>query len=103
MAVALKKNVGLVRAKKVERIEARLSPDQKRRIEHAASLKGTSISDFLVSSADEAADRTIEQHHAWRLEGRDQEAFVNALLRPPSPNRRMKAALERYKNRVTSA
>jgi uncharacterized protein (DUF1778 family) len=48
--------------KKIERVEARLNAEQKRRIEYAASLKGTSISDFMVSSADDAAVRAIEQH-----------------------------------------
>jgi len=86
--------------RKIERIEARLNPEQKRRIEYAASLKGTSISDFLVSSADDAAVRAIEQHEVWTLTGRDREAFVKVLLRPPAPSARMKAAARRYRSRV---
>jgi uncharacterized protein (DUF1778 family) len=98
MALALKKQHRRVR--KVGRIEARLKPEQKRRIEYAASLKGSSISDFIVSSADDAAVRAIEQHEVWTLTGRDREAFVKALLHPPAPSPRMKAAARRYKNRV---
>ena len=98
MALALKKQHRRVR--KVGRIEARLKPEQKRRIEYAASLKGSSISDFIVSSADDAAVRAIEQHEVWTLTGRDREAFVKALLHPPAPSPRMKAAVRRYKNRV---
>jgi uncharacterized protein (DUF1778 family) len=86
--------------KKIERVEARLNPEQKRRIEYAASLKGTSISDFMVSSADDAAVRAIEQHEVWTLTGRDREAFVKALLRPPAPSPRMRAAVRRYRTRV---
>jgi len=86
--------------RKIERIEARLNPEQKRRIEYAASLKGTSISDFLVSSADDAAVRAIEQHEVWTLTGRDREAFVKVLLHPPAPSARMKAAARRYRSRV---
>jgi uncharacterized protein (DUF1778 family) len=89
--------------KRIERIEARLNPDQKWRIEYAAGLKGTSISDFLVSSADEAASRAIEQHEVWVLKNRDREVFVKALLHPPAPSRRMKAAARRYQRRVTAA
>jgi len=89
-----------VRATKVDRIEARLSPVQKRRIEYAASLKGTSTSDFIVLSADEAALRTIQEHESWTLTGRDREAFVNALLNPPAPSKRMKAAALRYTQRA---
>ncbi len=88
------------RATKAERVEARLSPEQKRRIEYAASLKGTSTSDFMVLSADEAAVRTIHDHETWTLTGRDRELFVNALLNPPKPSARMKAAAQRYKERV---
>ena len=89
--------------RKVERVEARLNPEQKRRIGYAASLKGTSISDFLVSSADEAAARAIEQHEVWTLTDRDRDVFVKALLRPPAPSRRMKAAAERYGRRVKAS
>lgn len=99
MPVALKKRG----TNKIERVEARLNPEQKRRIEYAAKLKGRSISEFLVSSADDAAVRAIEQHEVWTLTGRDREAFVKALLRPPSPSSRMKAALRRYKRRVISS
>lgn len=86
--------------KKISRIEARLNPEQKRRIEYAASLKGTSISDFMVSSADDAAVHTIQQHETWSLTGRDREIVVEALLNPPAPSIRMKAALRRYRRRV---
>jgi len=101
MALALKKQQRQVR--KVERVEARLNPEQKRRIEYAASLKGSSISDFLVSSADDAAVRAIEQHEVWALTGRDREVFVKALLRPPAPSSRMKAAARRYRSRVNAS
>lgn len=98
MARALKKSRNYPRAIKAERVEARLSPEQKRRIEHAASLKGTSISDFMVLSADEAAMRTIHEYETWVLTGKDREAFIDALLHPPAPNERMRAAAQRYKN-----
>jgi uncharacterized protein (DUF1778 family) len=86
--------------RKIERIEARLNPEQRRRIEYAASLKGTSISDFIVSSADDAAAHTIRQHEVWVLGDRDREAFVNAMLHPPAPSAGMRAAAKRYKHRI---
>lgn len=91
------------RTRKVERIEARLNPEQKRRIEYAASLKGTSISDFMVSSADDAALHTIQQHEVWTLTGRDRESVVEALLHPPAPSARMKAAVRHYRQRVRAS
>ena len=97
MALILKKQR---QPRKAERIEARLNPEQKRRIEYAARLKGTSISDFMVLSADDAAARTIQEHEVWVLTGRDREVFVNALLNPPAPSARMKAAAQRYRSRL---
>lgn len=96
MALALRKQ----QMRKAERIEARLNPEQKRRIEYAAHLRGTSISDFMVSSADDAAVRAIEQQEVWTLTDRDREVFVKALLHPPAPSPRMRAAMRRYRSRV---
>jgi uncharacterized protein (DUF1778 family) len=101
MTFTLKRRRGETR--KIERVEARLNPEQKRRIEYAASLKGRSISDFLVSSADDAAVRAIEQHELWTLSGRDRDTFVKALLHPPAPSARMKAAARRHKSRVRAS
>ncbi|MGD0840391.1 MAG: DUF1778 domain-containing protein [Candidatus Acidiferrales bacterium] len=101
MAFALKSQQRQIR--KIERVEARLKPEQKRRIEYAASLNGSSMSDFLVSSADAAAARAIEQHEVWALTGRDRKVFVKALLHPPAPSPRMKAAARRYNARVSAS
>ena len=98
MALILKKQQR--QARKVARIEARLNPEQKRRIEYAARLKGTSISDFMVLSADDAAARAIQEHEVWVLSDRDREVFVRALLNPPAPSARMKAAAHRYRRQL---
>lgn len=87
-------------ALRTERTEARLLPEQKKRIERAASLKGLSLSDFIVQHADEAAIRTIQLHTSWTLEDRDRDVFVQALLNPRQPNARMRAAVKRYKERA---
>jgi uncharacterized protein (DUF1778 family) len=84
-------------ALRTERTEARLLPEQKRRIAKAARLKGLSLSDFIVQHADEAAIRTIQMHTRWNLENRDRDAFVAALLNPPKPSARMKAAVKRFR------
>jgi uncharacterized protein (DUF1778 family) len=86
--------------RRTERTEARLLPEQKMRIERAANIKGQSFSDFLVQHADEAAIRTIQQHTTWTLENQDRDFFIQALLHPPEPSTRLKAAARRYKNRA---
>jgi uncharacterized protein (DUF1778 family) len=87
-------------ALRTQRTEARLLPDQKKRIEQAASLKGLSVSDFIVQHADEAAIRTIEQHTSWVLSDRDRDFLVEILLNPPEPSPYMKAAAKRYRERM---
>jgi uncharacterized protein (DUF1778 family) len=84
-------------AGKIERIEARLQPAQKERIEYAASLKGTSVSDFMVQSAEAAAVVAIREHETWTLTTQDRDLFVN----PPEPNERIRAAARRYMARRT--
>jgi len=83
-----------------ERLEARITPAQKRLIERAARLRGTSITDFVVMSAQQAATEAIQDFEVLTLRGRDQEIFVNAILNPPEPSAAMKAAAARYKQRM---
>jgi uncharacterized protein (DUF1778 family) len=88
--------------RKVERVEARLNPEQKRRIERAARLKGMSISDFIVLSADHAAAQAIHEHETWLLTGRDRQQFVRALQAPRARSARMMAAAKRYRRHLKS-
>ncbi|MGA2738148.1 MAG: DUF1778 domain-containing protein [Bryobacteraceae bacterium] len=85
---------------RVERLEARVSPAQKRKIEFAARLRGTSISDFVISSAQDAAARAIEEHRTTTLLARDSEVFVKALLNPPGSGAQLRQAARRYRKRT---
>jgi uncharacterized protein (DUF1778 family) len=49
----------LQRSRKDERLETRVTPDQKRLIESAAALRGSTVTDFGVVSAQQAAADTI--------------------------------------------
>jgi uncharacterized protein (DUF1778 family) len=88
------------RESKKERLEARLTPEQKKHIEHAARIKGTSISDFVVLSADDAALRTIREQEVLTLNAQAREVFANALINPPAPGQRLVAAAKRYQERA---
>jgi uncharacterized protein (DUF1778 family) len=85
---------------KKERLEARLTVEQKKHIERAARIKGTSVSDFVVLSADDAAARTIREHEVLILNEDAREVFANALLKPRVPGRRLVDAAKRYKERA---
>ena len=88
---------GRVRA---ERLEARVTAEQKSLIERAASLEGRSITDFVLSSLQDAARRTIEQHSQFALSVRDGEAFVEALLNPKPVNERLRDTVRLYRERT---
>jgi uncharacterized protein (DUF1778 family) len=85
---------------KQERLEARVTRQQKRLIERAAYLRGTSVTDFVVASAQQAAAATIKDSELLSLRDEAREVFVNALLNSPAPNRASRAAARRYKERV---
>jgi uncharacterized protein (DUF1778 family) len=80
-----------------ERLEARVTAEQKRLIDHAAALEGRSVTDFVLASVQEAARRTIEAHEQLELSVRDRKAFVDALLDPQPVNERLKETVRRYR------
>ena len=88
------------RARKEERLEARISPAQKDLIERAATLRGTSVTEFVVASAQEAATITIKDFDVLHLRDQAREVFINAVLNPPAPNEAARAAAERYKKHM---
>ena len=85
-----------------ERINLRLSETAKRQIERAASVEGKTVSAFIVSSALETAEKTIERHETVALAREDATRFFDALADPPPPNNRLSAALEEHARRVVS-
>ncbi len=80
-----------------ERVEARVTPVQKKLLERAAALEGRSLTDFVVSSAQAAAAETISRHELMELTPDDQDVFVAALLKPPVPNKTLRAAAALYR------
>lgn len=81
------------------RLGARLSAPQKRLLQQAAALSGRTLSEFVVTSAQEAAQRVIDEHETIRLARADQEAFVRAVLEPAAPNERLQRAAQAYRQR----
>ena len=85
---------------KNERLEARLTRDQKRLIERAAQLRGRTVTDFVVDEIQAAAVAVIRESETLQLSEQAREEFVHALLHPPAPNSAAKAAMARYRRRV---
>ena len=82
------------------RLEARVSAAQKNLLQQAATLSGRTLSEFVVASAQDAARRVLAEHESIRLSREEQLAFVQALLKPPEPNARLKRAAKAYRQRT---
>jgi len=85
------------RSRKEERLEARVTLAQKRLIERAAALRGTTVTEFVVVSAQEAATSAIKEFEVLSLREEAREVFINAILKPPAPNEAARIAAKRYK------
>src|SRR5205807_2622575 len=72
--------------KRAQRLETRVTAEQKTLIEHAAALQGRTVTDFVSTSVQDAARRAIEEHQQLELSVRDSQAFVDALLNPRPVN-----------------
>ena len=80
-----------------ERLEARITTEQKKLVEHAAALEGRTVTDFVVTSVQDAARRAIETHGRLNLSLRDRQVFVEALLNPPPVNERLRETVRLYR------
>jgi uncharacterized protein (DUF1778 family) len=65
---------------------ARIEPEVLEIVKRAAEIQGRSVSEFVVSTAREAANRTIEEASVIRLTLAGQRAFAEAILNPPKPS-----------------
>jgi uncharacterized protein (DUF1778 family) len=83
-----------------ERLEARISSEQKALFQRAAELQGRTLTDFVIASVQESAVKTIAELEAICLTTVDSRAFVEALLHPREPVPELRAAAERYRKMV---
>jgi uncharacterized protein (DUF1778 family) len=76
-------------AKRTEKLDLRLTPEDKRALQEAAAADRRSVSDFVLVSAlararELAADRTV-----FKLNGAEWNAFQEALNAPYEPSPRL--------------
>jgi len=79
------------------RLEARLPIEVLERLKRAAEIQGRSLTDFVVTAADEAACRAIEQTEIIRLSVEGQRQIAEAILNPPEPGPALRKAARRYR------
>ncbi len=86
-------------AEQPERLDLRLSPEHKRLIERAATVKGhTSVSGFAAVQLVEAARAILEENEVLTLSTRDWNRFVE-ILDQSEPNEALVSAAKHYQNK----
>jgi uncharacterized protein (DUF1778 family) len=74
------------------RLNIRIRPEIKSRIERAATVSGKSITDFAISALSKTADEVLDHLHVTELSDRDRDTFLTILDRPSKPNAILKRA-----------
>jgi uncharacterized protein (DUF1778 family) len=87
-----------VPALKKQRIDLRLTDDDKTIIEEAAALSNQTITQFMLSSASERAAEVIEQHRRLVLSEESWNLVMDAISNPPQPNDKLKRATKRLQD-----
>jgi uncharacterized protein (DUF1778 family) len=80
---------------KDERLQIRIGPDSKRRLETAASASHVSMSAFVLQAAEARAEELLIERQLIELSPAAAEAFSEALERPGEVNERLAAAFDR--------
>ena len=82
------------------RFNARLTEEQKLLFARAASIYGQSVSQFVMSSAQRAAEQAIREHQVISLSARDSQDVMDALLHPAPANDALRRAVARQRELV---
>lgn len=82
---------------KKERLEFRCTTRQRELIDKAVRLSGRSVTDFVLDAVQEAAMETIKSFETMQVNADDSVALAKALLNPPKPNAKLRAAARRYR------
>ena len=84
------------RERKTARLELRVAASAKQVIQRAMAISGLAAGDLAY----EGARRVLEEHERMVLTGTDRDVFLNALLNPPEPTRRLIEALRRHRRLI---
>jgi uncharacterized protein (DUF1778 family) len=83
-----------------ERVDFRVTPEDKEMLVRAAAAERTSVSSFLRRAARKMAAEVIEREQRITLSNQATEAFMEVVSRPHQPNAALQRALKRADNTV---
>lgn len=83
-----------------ERLETRISAEEKTLLKRAADLEHQSVTEFVRQSLRTTATETIRRHETMVLSARDSAAFVELLMNPPAPGERLRSAAKAHRELI---
>ncbi len=86
--------------KEEARLNFRLKPDIKERIEKAAAVTGKTLTEFAVTALADTAEEVLERYRVTRLSDRDRDIFLAILDRSSEPNQALKRAAKTHKRLI---
>ena len=84
-------------AAKQERLQIRLDAHAKNVLQRAAGYRRKALSQFVLGTALEEAERVIQENEFVTLSNADWQVFYAALTNPPAPNTALRKAYARYR------
>jgi len=82
---------------KDDRLQVRLDAASKSRLQRAASYRRKTVSQFVLATALEEADKVIRENEAITLSNAGWSVFFDALVNPPPPNAALRKAFAKYR------
>jgi uncharacterized protein (DUF1778 family) len=82
---------------KDDRLQVRLDAASKAVLQRAASYRHKTVSQFVLATALEEAEKVIRENEVVTLSGPDWKIFYDALTNPPAPNAALRKAFAKYK------
>ncbi len=80
-----------------ERINLRTSAETKNLLARAASLRGMSLSNFLLEAAQQLAQEVVKEHEQILLSPKDWKRFALILDDDSPPNAKLQKAMTKFK------
>jgi uncharacterized protein (DUF1778 family) len=84
----------IVTERRTEKLDVRVSPSAKAKLQAAASAVHRSMSDFVMESALSRAEETLAERRVFGLDAERWAAFQAALEAPARPLPRLQALLD---------
>lgn len=80
-----------------DRIDVRISREQKELVKYASELLGfKSLSEFVVFCINKEANQVVKDNNQVLKTLEDKKIFLEAILNPPAPNDKLKKAQLNY-------